>query len=53
MGFKWRKGVTIIFCEPIWLNDLEDRDPCVVMAKVKAAIEEALRQAEADYKAGR
>jgi 1-acyl-sn-glycerol-3-phosphate acyltransferase len=50
MGFKWRKGATLVFCEPIWLNDLEDRDPCAIMEKVKAVIEETLRQVEAEYK---
>jgi len=39
MGFHWRGGVTVTFCEPIWLADLEDRDPSHVMELVRKSIE--------------
>lgn len=45
MGLKWRGGATVVICKPIWLHDLDDREPCAIMAKVKAAIEEALQAA--------
>lgn len=39
MGFHWRGGVTVTFCEPIWLADLKDRDPSHVMDLVRRSIE--------------
>lgn len=39
MGFHWRGGVTVTFCEPIWLGELEDRDPSHVMDLVRKSIE--------------
>jgi 1-acyl-sn-glycerol-3-phosphate acyltransferase len=39
MGFKWRGGVTVTFCPPIYLNDLDNRDPAHIMTLVRSAIE--------------
>jgi 1-acyl-sn-glycerol-3-phosphate acyltransferase len=43
MGFKWRAGATIVFCKPIWLDELVDHDPEHIMGLVREAIEAALR----------
>jgi 1-acyl-sn-glycerol-3-phosphate acyltransferase len=43
MGFKWRAGATIVFCKPIWLDELTDRDPAHIMELVREAIEAARR----------
>lgn len=43
MGFKWRRGATIVCCRPIWLNELPDRDPAAVMKLVRDTIEATLR----------
>lgn len=39
MGFRWRGGVTVTVCKPIYLNDVEDRDPANLMRMVREAIE--------------
>lgn len=38
MGFKWRGGATVTVHKPIWLHELPDRDPKVVMRMVRDAI---------------
>jgi hypothetical protein len=42
MGLKWRKGATIVYCEPIWLDELDGLDVDGVMALVRTKMEAAL-----------
>jgi 1-acyl-sn-glycerol-3-phosphate acyltransferase len=39
MGLKWRGGVTVTFCKPIYLNDLTNHEPGHIVALVRSAIE--------------
>lgn len=39
MGFRWRGGCTVTFGKPIWIDELPDRDPKVIMALIKDAIQ--------------
>lgn len=38
MGLRWRGGVTVTVCEPIWLNDLDDLDPEAMTLMIRDAI---------------
>jgi 1-acyl-sn-glycerol-3-phosphate acyltransferase len=47
MGFKWRKGATIVYCPPIWLDELDDLSIDAVMDLVHAKMEAALTTGKA------
>lgn len=42
MGFKWRGGATIVYCPPIWLDELDGLDAQGVMNLVRGKMEAAL-----------
>lgn len=42
MGLKWRKGATIVYCPPIWLDELDGLDIDAVMDLVRTKMEAAL-----------